>query len=269
MSTKGWDILHQGAKTDIIGDYDFRNRVFSPTLGRWLTNDPIGFSAGDVNTFRYVGNGPGNKKDPLGLWQEQKYGAGAVSNQNLKPEPNNNEPQMPWPPFQGYPVNPREGNPGYVLPPNSSRGLPPDINVGNGKNRPIYGSTEIRNKEIIQSGNIVIDGPGVFKFIGNGGVTLPIFGNPGSPKGNGKATIISPGGSKVEGAIEVQRGEFPNYGITYYPRPIEGVGNWHPLTPLQPSFSIIIHPQPRNADIFPFPSDFLNGLLFMGSRWDF
>jgi RHS repeat-associated protein len=66
VSTKGWDILHQGAKADIIGDYDFRNRVYSPTLWRWLSNDPLGFEAGDVNTFRYVGNGPGNGLDPLG-----------------------------------------------------------------------------------------------------------------------------------------------------------------------------------------------------------
>jgi len=66
VSTKGWDILHQGAKRDIIGDYDFRNRVYSPTLGRWLSNDPLGFEAGDANTFRYVGNGPGNKVDPMG-----------------------------------------------------------------------------------------------------------------------------------------------------------------------------------------------------------
>ena len=71
VSTKGWDILHQGAKRDIIGDYDFRNRVYSPTLGRWLSNDPIGFEAGDVNTFRYVGNGPGNGLDPQGL--QDKY----------------------------------------------------------------------------------------------------------------------------------------------------------------------------------------------------
>jgi RHS repeat-associated protein len=67
VSTKGWDILHQGAKRDIIGDYDFRNRVYSPTLGRWLSNDPIGFEAGDVNTFRYVGNGPNSNLDPIGL----------------------------------------------------------------------------------------------------------------------------------------------------------------------------------------------------------
>ena len=67
VSAKGWDILHQGAKADIIGDYDFRNRVYSPALGRWLSNDPLGFEAGDVNTFRYVGNGPGNGLDPWGL----------------------------------------------------------------------------------------------------------------------------------------------------------------------------------------------------------
>jgi RHS repeat-associated protein len=74
VSTKGWDILHQGAKTDIIGDYDFRNRVYSPTLGRWLSNDPIGFEAGDVNTFRYVGNGPGEKLDPDGLQERRDWG---------------------------------------------------------------------------------------------------------------------------------------------------------------------------------------------------
>ena len=67
VSTKGWDILHQGAKTDIIGDYDFRNRVYSPTLGRWLTNDPLGFSAGDVSTFRSLANNPITIVDPSGL----------------------------------------------------------------------------------------------------------------------------------------------------------------------------------------------------------
>jgi RHS repeat-associated protein len=67
VGTQGGVITEQGAKTDINVNYDFRNRVYSPTLGRWLTNDPLGFSAGDVNTFRYVGNGPGNGLDPIGL----------------------------------------------------------------------------------------------------------------------------------------------------------------------------------------------------------
>ena len=67
VGTQGGVITEQGAKTDINVNYDFRNRVYSPTLGRWLTNDPLGFEAGVVNTFRYVGNGPGNGLDPMGL----------------------------------------------------------------------------------------------------------------------------------------------------------------------------------------------------------
>ena len=67
VSTKDWDILHQGAKIDVIGDFDFRNRVYTPTLGRWLSNDPIGFNAGDVNTYRTEINSPVNQVDPEGL----------------------------------------------------------------------------------------------------------------------------------------------------------------------------------------------------------
>jgi RHS repeat-associated protein len=69
-STKDWSFLHQGGQADIIGDLDFRNRVLSSTLGRWLSNDPLGFDAGDVNTYRYVGNGPTGKLDSFGLESE-------------------------------------------------------------------------------------------------------------------------------------------------------------------------------------------------------
>ncbi len=34
------------------------NRWYDATTGRWLSTDPIGFEAGDVNLYRYVGNGP-------------------------------------------------------------------------------------------------------------------------------------------------------------------------------------------------------------------
>ena len=40
---QGGDIIEQEAKTDIIGDYEFRNRVYSLTLGRWLSKDPLVF----------------------------------------------------------------------------------------------------------------------------------------------------------------------------------------------------------------------------------
>ena len=50
-----------------IGIYDYRNRVYSANLGRFLQTDPIRFEAGDINIYRYVGNGPVNGRDPLGL----------------------------------------------------------------------------------------------------------------------------------------------------------------------------------------------------------
>ena len=66
-SAKDWVFLHQGGQADIIGNLDFRNRLFSPTLGRWLSNDPLGFAAGDTNIYRYSRNGPLGSLDPSGL----------------------------------------------------------------------------------------------------------------------------------------------------------------------------------------------------------
>jgi len=66
-SVKDWVFLHQGGEQIASGDYDFRNRAYSPSLGRWLSNDPIGFEADDNNWYRYEGNDPGNRLDPEGL----------------------------------------------------------------------------------------------------------------------------------------------------------------------------------------------------------
>jgi RHS repeat-associated protein len=46
--------------------YDYRNRVYSADLGRFLQTDPLRFSAGDVNIYRYCGNNPLNLVDYLG-----------------------------------------------------------------------------------------------------------------------------------------------------------------------------------------------------------
>jgi RHS repeat-associated protein len=43
------------------------NRWYSSTLGRWMSEDPIGFAAGDANLYRYVGNSATNYTDPIGL----------------------------------------------------------------------------------------------------------------------------------------------------------------------------------------------------------
>ncbi len=49
-----------------------RARWYDPQTGRWLSQDPIGFAAGDANLYRYVGNGSTNATDPSGLWEEPK-----------------------------------------------------------------------------------------------------------------------------------------------------------------------------------------------------
>jgi RHS repeat-associated protein len=44
-----------------------RARWYDPATGRFISQDPIGFEAGDANLYRYVGNGPTNFVDPSGL----------------------------------------------------------------------------------------------------------------------------------------------------------------------------------------------------------
>jgi RHS repeat-associated protein len=42
------------------------NRWYNPKTGRWMSEDPIGFEAGDANLYRYVGNSPTTHIDPTG-----------------------------------------------------------------------------------------------------------------------------------------------------------------------------------------------------------
>jgi RHS repeat-associated protein len=49
-----------------IGVYDYKARLYSPTLGRFLQTDPIGYGDG-LNSYNYVGSDPVNMTDPDGL----------------------------------------------------------------------------------------------------------------------------------------------------------------------------------------------------------
>jgi RHS repeat-associated protein len=46
--------------------YYYRARYYDPTAGRFFSEDPIGFAAGDTNLYRYVGGNPVNFVDPSG-----------------------------------------------------------------------------------------------------------------------------------------------------------------------------------------------------------
>ncbi len=42
------------------GNFFYRARYYDRGIGRFLSEDPIGFAGGDVNLQRYVGNAPSN-----------------------------------------------------------------------------------------------------------------------------------------------------------------------------------------------------------------
>ena len=57
-----------GREMDVETDLQYnRARYYDSTTGRWISQDPLGFDAGDSNLYRYVKNRPIVDSDPSGL----------------------------------------------------------------------------------------------------------------------------------------------------------------------------------------------------------
>jgi RHS repeat-associated protein len=60
---------YTGRERDVdTGLMYYRARWYDPKVGRFISEDPIGFNGGDVNIYGYVGSDPANLNDPSGQW---------------------------------------------------------------------------------------------------------------------------------------------------------------------------------------------------------
>ena len=57
---------------DYIAISDYRARYYDPSIGRFISEDPIGFAGSGTNFYAYVKNDPINLTDPLGLCPKDK-----------------------------------------------------------------------------------------------------------------------------------------------------------------------------------------------------
>jgi RHS repeat-associated protein len=66
-------VQYTGRENDGTGLYYYRARYYSPRLQRFVSEDPLGFAAGDANLYGYVGNAPTMWVDPLGLDRMDRF----------------------------------------------------------------------------------------------------------------------------------------------------------------------------------------------------
>jgi RHS repeat-associated protein len=60
-------LQYTGRENEGNGLYFYRARYYSPLTGRFINQDPLGFSGSGPNLYAYAGNSPTNFTDPSGL----------------------------------------------------------------------------------------------------------------------------------------------------------------------------------------------------------
>jgi RHS repeat-associated protein len=140
----GYTGREQDAETGL--DY-YRARYYDSTVGEFISEDPLGFNAGDTNLTRYVLNSPTNYTDPSGnipivfggltLLQWLGIGAVGVGTYGTLNQINN----------QSHSVeNPRSINPKPVVPGYCNEEPPPDCKPDSGRKL-----TEKLTDEVLQN----------------------------------------------------------------------------------------------------------------------
>jgi RHS repeat-associated protein len=88
-TASGWGVpfLFNGRRyLSEYGIYEYRARGYHPKLGRFTSEDPKLFDAGDYNLFRYCDNDPLDRTDPMGLDFKDDY-EGRADKFYLSPNP--------------------------------------------------------------------------------------------------------------------------------------------------------------------------------------
>jgi RHS repeat-associated protein len=85
---------YTGRESDGLGIDYYRARYYSPTTGRFLSEDPLGFAGSGTNLYAYVDDSPTNAIDPSGefpdfKWYGQYCGPGWTGGHWEQYDPNN------------------------------------------------------------------------------------------------------------------------------------------------------------------------------------
>jgi RHS repeat-associated protein len=67
-------VTYRATTTPVFNFYEYRARAYNPKLGRFMSEDPKLFDAGDYNLFRYCHNDPIDMTDPMGLFDTHHIG---------------------------------------------------------------------------------------------------------------------------------------------------------------------------------------------------
>ena len=78
LGSGGSNYQYTGRENDGTGLQFSRARYYNPTLGRFISEDPLGLVGGDINLYAYVANSVPNAADPTGT-DAAAIGAGAVT----------------------------------------------------------------------------------------------------------------------------------------------------------------------------------------------